>query len=235
MLQFAYDGAMSADCLLSMINPDTHEAIVAACLGARAAIDAAEVTAQATVRAAWIQFAAGFLVIVGALAIYCAAVRQVRVQEREYAAKKEAYRFRISMIVDELWLAATVNVGEAGRQRCQHQKQGTLARLQTSVFSMPEEFNPSQWQDHALLSQEEVCTIHQVYENLAEAIRFQMELHGRSGDDYSDIPTLGDSRNLPDGGVAFEPDNAVTQNVKVAEALYNALKELRRALGNKSE
>lgn len=206
-------------------------------------IEAARITAAATVEAARIQRWTGAMALVGALiagmAAYIAATRQVRQRENEAKAHAEAYRSRLEFLVDELRKMAGVERNEASLALDRHRSGTTLDELLAAMpYSMPEELTPANWRDHAVLGIDAVRGIYRLHEALKKAIRFNDEMRGKPCTAVSEEPTLGHETETADGGVSFEVDIAVEQHVKVAaelfEAANNLLAVLKQKLPNKN-
>lgn len=201
-------------------------------------IEAAHITAAATVEAARLQLFAGAMALLGALiagvAAYKAATRQVRQHEYEAQARAEAYRSRLVFLVDELRKMAGVERNEA-RLALDRHRSGTASGelLAAMPYSMPEELPPANWRDHAVLEIDAVRGIHRLHEALKEAIRFNNEMRGKPCTSVSEEPTLGHETETADGGVSFEVDVAVEQHVKVAAELFEAAQNLLAVLKQK--
>jgi hypothetical protein len=193
----------------------------------QATIEAAHITAAATIKAAWIQLIALAGAVIAAIIAYAAATRQVRQLEYEAKARAEAYRSRLVFLVDELRKMAGVERNEASLALDRH-RSGTASDelLAAMPYSMPEELTPANWRHHAVLGIDAVRGIHRLHEALKKAIRFNNEMRGKPCTSVSEEPTLGHETETADGGVSFEVDIAVEQHVKVAAELFEAAQNL---------
>lgn len=202
-------------------------------------IQAAQIGAAATFQAALIQLATGALAIVGAIvgaiAVYRGATRQVLLQENAAKARAEAYRFKLLILVSELHLAAAVEFGEAKLQLDRYRAGGAEESLAATQFSIPEELTPDNWQDHAMLGIAAVRGIHELYEALKEAVRFNTEMRGNPWFEVSSQATIAQTEVLPDGSAIFTKDVAAEQHLGVAGDLLEAIKRLRAILTNGHE
>lgn len=190
-------------------------------------IEAARITAAATIKAAWIQLLTLVGAVIVAFVAYRAATRQVRQPEYEAKARAEAYKSRFISLVDELQKRAGVELSFAelalGRYRSGEVSRGVMATL---AYSMHEELSPANWRDHALLGIDAVRGIHHLHEALKEAIRFNNEVHGKPYRWVSAEPTWGPETETADGEIVFDADFAVEQYVKVAAKLFKAARNL---------
>ncbi len=202
----------------------------------QATIVAARITAAATLHAAWIQWTAGAMALLGAIgagvAAYKGATRQVRLQERQAKARTEAYRFKLTILVDELYMTAAVERSEAKLQLDRYCAGASSERLTAMPFLIPDELTPGNWSDHALLGITAVRGIHRLYDSLKDAIRFSTEMRGQACSTISIYPTTARIEELSDGGVELIPDVAVIQHLKVADNLLEAVKHLQAVLEN---
>lgn len=202
----------------------------------QAIIQAASITAAATRQAAYVQAAAGVAVVVAAfiagLSAYKSATRQVRLQESQAEAKAEAYKFMLSLVVQDLLEQAAVEYSEARSQLDRHNA-GELPEVLTGTrFSMPPELKPDNWQDHAMLGIAAVRGIRYLHEALSEAKRFNQEMWGKQWDEISDKPTFGNPKEAQGGAVTIPMDIGIVNHFKVADELLKAAKNLATILGN---
>lgn len=201
-----------------------------------AVIEAARITAHATIQAAWTQLGASVAVILAALLAgsfaYRSATRQVRLQENQAKAKAEAYGFMLTLVVQELLPAAVVECHHAQGQLDQFSAGDTAGTVRAMPFSMAVELGPEKWVDHAMLGLAAVSSIRRVHEALSEVIRFNTEMRGRLWTETSAHPTWGAPVETADGGSVIQADNAVQNHAKVAEELLEAVLSLDAVLGS---
>jgi hypothetical protein len=95
-----------------LLNPVTKSDILAACIQADAAIRAAHEQANASKFAGWLTLSAASFAVVGGIATYWAANRQVRLAERQHDLLTRAYRLylanQISHVETEIRMSLTI-------------------------------------------------------------------------------------------------------------------------------
>ncbi|MGC8475761.1 MAG: hypothetical protein ACP5NP_05345 [Acetobacteraceae bacterium] len=143
--------------------------------------------------AAWIQggctLAAGAVALVGGFLAYIGAVNaakcQVRLAESNYKAQASAYRTRMIEIAVKLCDMAFVN---------DRYLKGNPDSIRIEMFSIPEELSPSNWRDHAMLGDEAVTAISNVYEMAKRFEKFARKMRDKPASANSEA--FGDDRAI---------------------------------------
>lgn len=144
---------------------------------------AAKLTAAATMKAACLQLFAATFVLVAA---YVAAVRQVRLAEREHKAKVAAYKSRMTEIAVSICDHAFLN------SSCTKSDEKIIRIWPLTV---PEELRPSNWLDHALLGENVVTAISTLYSEAKRFVEFSVEMEGKPAEAQSEFGgAVGDER-----------------------------------------
>lgn len=181
---------------------------------------------------AFATLSAGLLAFTAGCLAYRAATRQTRIHERHQKAERDAFRFRLGFIVDELLIHSLVMLVQAHELKA---KPGNWALPSIGQFDIPDELHPRRWRDHALTTPDIVKALHDVYSNLLQANEFldDIEKNHLKAEDFAFSPTLADKppKELPDGSVEFETDSARVQFLKLAKTLNDSLKLTKRLLG----
>lgn len=157
------------------------------------AIETARIAAHAEILAAWIQgglaFAAGFFVILGGGLAYLgareAARIQVRLEEDKYKALVCAYKSRMVGVATKLDNMAFINDVHV---KCNENE------IMIERFDLPEELDPKNWRDHAMLGDEAVTAISDAHEIVRIFGEFTREMRGKSADTNSE--TFGAERAI---------------------------------------
>jgi hypothetical protein len=157
------------DCTALLANSNVSE-LISACLSSRATETAAKLTAAATTRAALIQLGAASFVLIAGVGAYFGAVRQVRLAERQHKAKVAAYKIRMTEIAVRICDHAIINRGHT-------RSDATIIRIEP--LTVPEELRPSNWLDHALLGENVVTAISDLYSEANGFVEFAEEMRGK--------------------------------------------------------
>jgi hypothetical protein len=220
---------MAIDCWNHLDSETLH----AACLQAQAALDAAQITANASKAQGELTLWAGIVAAVGALIAgglaYWGALRTAKLNEDIHKARVATYRFKMRMAVREVLDQATNHLNSANHQVADYEAsnaKNTVA-FQNTLYVTPSELRPEDWENHATLGFNAVEALHRAMNALSEAYRFGDEMrNNKMANQQSRIPTVTEVAN-PDGTRTITSDIAVTQNVKVAQELVHALEILR--------
>ena len=134
-------------------------------------IEAAQIAADAAIHAAWVQglltLAAGGAAVIGGFLAYRGAVkaaaRQVQLEEKRHEARVVAYRFRIEMILADVTTVSGVRLGEATSALRRYRMDPAFSvKMSVYPISVADDLLENHWEDHALLGQEVVRTIHEL-------------------------------------------------------------------------
>jgi hypothetical protein len=144
-------------------------------------VRAAGIQGEWTAAAGFAAFIGGLLAIVGAV---IAAARQVPLEERKHKARATAYRIRMKQVAVKLCDMELFNRGHLeGDQE--------IIRIEPTPFVVPDELSPSHWEDHAMLGDDAVIAISDLYEMATLFDKFAREMRDKPADAQS---SLGVSR-----------------------------------------
>jgi hypothetical protein len=208
-------------------------------------IEAARMAAEATLHAAWVQgslsVAAGLVALFGGFFVYRAAVegaaRQVRLAESNHRARVDAYRFRMEVLRDELEGRAAVCFGEAATSLERFRATGGSYSIPMYLLSPIPAFSEQHWEDHAMLGQAEVRSIHDINSKLNRYIEFAREVEEQhlKCDDTATRSSILSHQDRADGGVDLMLARVVEENEIQSRALLDSVKELGVLIKNKQK
>ena len=185
------------------------DAIEAARIAANAAIRAARIQGEWTLGAGLVAFGGGFLALAGAL---IAAGIQVRVERKKYNDRVTAYSFRMRQVAVKLCDMQLFN-------RFHLEGDQDIVRIEPTPFVIPDELSPSHWEDHAMLGEEAVIAISDLYEMVTVFDEFAREMHDKPADAQSSL------------GVPRTDDNEVTESaIETYRRVHQALMQRGRKL-----
>jgi hypothetical protein len=199
---------------------------------ALATIEAAQIAAGATARAAWIQALAALGAIAAGGLAYFGAVRQVRLQERAHEARAVAYRFRLCKVVEEYLMHIAAACAAAREQLAAYQANGGSARITSFRVVRPRTLHDENWEAHALLGRRAVELILVIDENSLRLAAFDKEIRQDivRTDSHFESGTLTRVKEGDHGAIAYRPENAMVDYVLVLEGLQQALTALKSEL-----
>jgi hypothetical protein len=146
-------------------------------------------------------FGSGVALVAGILT-YLAAVRQVRLAEREHKAKVAAYKSRMIEIAVGICDHAWINSFHTNSDE-------KVIRIES--LTVPEELGPSNWLDHALLGQNVVTAISRLYSDAKEFVEFSEEMQGKPAEAPSESFGRGAGDELEPG---IDTYRAINQSLR---------------------
>ncbi len=223
---------MHPDCL----DPRGAADIVAACIQAAATVEAGRMQAAAASRAGSMSLIAGLIAAAGVLfaasLAYESAMASVSIARDQRKARIEGYRFQIIAVLDRI-TASILGIHAGSIQQHQDWREvGGSYGINLRTIPAPEELDPKDWENHALLGTEFVLAVHKFHNAYIEMRRFIAEMRDGKVDDYSSYPTLIQIAHN-NGGVTYEPEPAVAQYERLCAILVDGVQDLRKCVGLK--
>jgi hypothetical protein len=198
---------------------------------ALATIEAAKLTAKATISAAWIQAGVALGAIAGGALAYFGAVRQVRLQERAYQVRALAYCFRLAKVLRRYHSQVSEALQTARAQLRKLEAGGGSVEIATLRVSRPHTLHDENWETHALLGRRAVELILLIEEESLRLGEFDQEI--ASGRVKTDAVFQSGSRKAAateQGAVTVHVQTAIYDYVDVLTRLQSALEALMREI-----
>jgi hypothetical protein len=199
---------------------------------ALATLEGAKITAQATLRAGWVQVGAALGAIIAGGLAYFGAVRQVRLQERAHEVRTVAYRFRLSKIVEEYLAQIAAACSVAKQQLSSFEVDRGSVRITSFRITKPQTLHDENWEIHALLGRravELILIVDDASRRLAELDR-EISRDAVRTDSHFEAATLKPTNEAPSTADAYRPEQAIVDYVQVLDRLQRALSDLQQEL-----
>jgi hypothetical protein len=199
---------------------------------ALATLEGAKITAQATLRAGWVQVGAALGAIIAGGLAYFGAVRQVRLQERAHEVRTVAYRFRLSKIVEEYLAQIAAACSVAKQQLSSFEVDRGSVRITSFRITKPQTLHDENWEIHALLGRravELILIVDDASRRLAELDR-EISRDAVRTDSHFEAATLKPTNEAPSTADAYRPEKAIVDYVQALDRLQRALSDLQQEL-----